>query len=92
MKNRWVRLWSGLILIGLLPLASVLIAAGLAWIGNCRLNEAMAHPCVILGFDISELLYSMGVAGWLMLVTAPLAMIGIAGLVGLAVLRLARGR
>ena len=45
-----------------------------AWIANahgCRVDEGSVHPCIINGQDYGQLLYTLGVLGWLMLVTIP---------------------
>src|SRR4051794_33413581 len=55
----------------LAPIASVAVAGFLANSHGCKLDEGSAHPCVIGGKDRSELLYTLGVLGWLMLVTLP---------------------
>jgi hypothetical protein len=34
-------------------------------------DEGSVHPCVINGKDYGQLLYTLGVMGWLMLVTLP---------------------
>jgi hypothetical protein len=34
-------------------------------------GRGSAHPCIINGQDYGELLYSLGVMGWFMLVTIP---------------------
>ena len=68
----------------LAPIGSV-VACG--WIANaygCKVDEGSVHPCIIGGVDRGELLYSMGVLGWLMLVTLPVG--GLAFLVWLAIL------
>ena len=38
---------------------------------GCKVDEGSVHPCIIGGHDYGELLYSLGVLGWLMLVTLP---------------------
>jgi hypothetical protein len=35
-------------------------------------DEGSVHPCVIGGKDYGQLLYTLGVMGWLMLITLPL--------------------
>lgn len=55
----------------LLPIISVAISSSVASVAGCTLNEAAAHPCVIVGVDFGGLLYGMGVLGWLMLLTIP---------------------
>lgn len=42
---------------------------------GCRVDEGSAHPCIINGQDYGELLYSLGVMGWLMLVTLPTGLV-----------------
>ena len=59
----------------LLPLLSMITAAMLAGMNGCPLNEGNPHPCLILGLDWGETLYSMSVAGWLMLFTLPAGML-----------------
>ena len=34
-------------------------------------GRRLSHPCIIKGHDYGELLYSLGVMGWFMLVTIP---------------------
>jgi hypothetical protein len=34
-------------------------------------DEGSVHPCTIRGHDYGQLLYTLGVLGWLMLVTLP---------------------
>lgn len=55
----------------LAPIASVAIAGVLANSHGCQLDEGSMHPCVIAGQDRGELLYTLGVLGWLMLITLP---------------------
>ena len=38
---------------------------------GCKVDEGSVHPCIINGHDYGELLYSLGVMGWFMLVTIP---------------------
>jgi len=45
-----------------------------AWIANahgCKVDEGSVHPCMVNGQDYGQLLYTLGVLGWLMLVTIP---------------------
>lgn len=55
------------------PILSVLTASAMADVLGCRLNEARAHPCLLAGQDIGELLYAMFVMGWFGLLTFPFA-------------------
>ncbi len=38
---------------------------------GCKVDEGSVHPCIINGQDYGHLLYTLGVLGWLMLVTFP---------------------
>jgi hypothetical protein len=70
----WILYWIVFVLIVLLALAPVgsVVACGLiANAHGCRVDEGSAHPCVINGKDYGQLLYTLGVMGWLMLVTLP---------------------
>ena len=45
------------------------------WIANahgCKVDEGSVHPCIINGKDYGQLLYTLGVLGWLMLALSPL--------------------
>ena len=53
------------------PGGSVILCAAIANAYGCKVDEGSAHPCIINGHDHGELLYSLGVMGWFMLVTIP---------------------
>ena len=53
------------------PIGSVMLCAGIANTYGCKVDEGSVHPCIINGHDYGELLYDLGVLGWLMLVTLP---------------------
>jgi hypothetical protein len=59
------------------PILSALIASGIAAATGSRLDEAGAHPCIIMGCDIGVLLSIMFAAGWLVLLTVPTGLIAI---------------
>lgn len=61
------------ILACLAPLISTALAGWVASSHGCTLHEGFANPCVINGIDYGETLYTMGVMGWLMLATLPIA-------------------
>jgi hypothetical protein len=61
-------------LIGAAPIISVAIAGSVANAAGCQLDEGSIHPCLINGADYGDTLYSMGVLGWLMLASIPLAL------------------
>src|SRR4029450_5301460 len=53
------------------PIGSVMLCAAIANANGCKVDEGSVHPCIINGHDYGELLYSLGVMGWFMLVTIP---------------------
>lgn len=55
----------------LAPIVSVVIASWIANTYGCKVDEGSVHPCVIGGKDYGQLLYTLGVMGWLMLLTLP---------------------
>jgi hypothetical protein len=57
--------------ISLAPVASVVTAGLLASYFHCQVDEGGVHPCAAFETDIGETLYTMGVLGWLMLITIP---------------------
>jgi len=70
----WIVYWLVLALIILVALAPVGTAIGSASIANaygCKVDEGSVHPCIIKGQDYGQLFYTLGVLGWLMLVTLP---------------------
>ncbi len=70
----WIFYWIVLVLIILVafaPVGSVVACGLIANTYNCRVDEGSVHPCVINGKDYGQLLYTLGVMGWLMLVTLP---------------------
>ncbi|KKB68291.1 hypothetical protein BBMA_3764 [Burkholderia pseudomallei MSHR1079] len=62
---------AAILVIALFPVLSVAAAGIVADAAGCELNEAAAHPCLIGGVDFGEMLYAMGVLGWLMLGSLP---------------------
>lgn len=58
-----------MVIIGIAPLASVVLAGLIAQWGGCALHEGFAQPCMVFGADIGGLLYTMAVMGWLMLIS-----------------------
>ena len=64
MSGRGKIVWMALALLGILlfagaPLISVLIASAIAQPNGCTLNEAAAHPRIVLGVNWSGLIYTM---------------------------------
>jgi hypothetical protein len=69
------------------PLLCALIAGVIANTLGCQLDEGNVHPCLIAGVDLGEILYAMGVLGWLTLATMPMGALALVGwLVALAVI------
>ena len=70
----WIFYWIVLVLIVLFAFAPIGSVMTCAWIANshgCKVDEGSVHPCIIDGKDYGHLLYTLGVLGWLMLVTIP---------------------
>ncbi|NCU20845.1 hypothetical protein [Phaeovulum veldkampii] len=62
-----------LLLIGLGPIISLLIAGTIAEVNGCALDEGGRHPCLVLGVDLGEMLYLMAASFWFSFLTLPLA-------------------
>ena len=92
-KFPWLIYWIVLVLIGVVALAPIGSVVACGWIAHahgCRVDEGSVHPCIINGKDYGQMLYTMGVMGWLMLVTLPGG--AMATVVWLVVLGLHRSR
>lgn len=92
-KFPWVIYLVVLALIGMValaPIGSLTFAGVVANSHGCQLDEGSAHPCVIGGKDYGETLYTLGVLGWLMLLTLPAGALAL--LVWLVVLLVHRSR
>jgi hypothetical protein len=63
----------GIVMFAILPFVPTVAAFFIADILGCRLNEANAHTCVLMGSDIGGLLYSMALLGWLGIATISIA-------------------
>ena len=55
----------------LAPVGSVVVCNWVANAHGCRVDEGSVHPCMIGGKDYGQLLYTLGVMGWLMIATIP---------------------
>jgi hypothetical protein len=74
----WVRAtFAGIVLVAVAPMISVLISGVVAAALGCPLDEGSPHPCPFMGVDLSEILYSMVVVGWLGLVSLPLGAVAL---------------
>ena len=58
------------------PVGSVVACGVIANVHGCRVDEGSVHPCIINGHDYGQLLYTLGVMGWFMLVTLPSGLFG----------------
>ncbi len=70
----WIVYWLAvglIILIALAPAGSVAACGLIANANGCKVDEGSVHPCIINGQDYGQLLCTLGVLGWLMLVTLP---------------------
>src|SRR6184192_2222960 len=70
----WILYWIVLVLIvlvALAPVGSVIACGVIANAHGCRVDEGSVHPCMINGKNYGQLLYTLGVMGWFMLVTLP---------------------
>ena len=85
-----------ILLIGALPMISVLVAGTNADRNNCELHEGFVNPCIIDGEDWGETLYAMGMMGWFGLVTIPGALLIAAAylliVISVAIIRYVRRR
>ena len=77
-------------LVALAPIFSVIACGMIAKAFGCRVDEGSIHPCIAHGKDYGPLLYNLGVAGWLMLLTLPAG--ALAGFLWLVALLLHRSR
>ena len=70
----WILYWIVLVpivLFAFAPIGSVMLCSVIATANGCKVDEGSVHPCIINGQDYGHLLYTLGVLGWLMLITLP---------------------
>jgi hypothetical protein len=91
-KRLMIWLLALILLFGAAPVISVLIAATVANVQGCQLDEGNVHPCVVLGADLGGLLYGMGVLGWMALMTVPMAALALLAWLAAAIVLYLRGR
>lgn len=75
----WILYWPALLLIifvALAPVASVVACGIIANANGCQVDEGSVHPCIINGKDYGQILYTLGVMGWFMLLTLPAGVLG----------------
>ncbi len=80
MKNwMWITIHAvvvlGILLLGFSPFFFVMAAGSIANANGCQLDEGSIHPCVVNGVDKGQELYTMGMMGWLGIVTLPLSIL-----------------
>ncbi len=78
------------LLIGILPVLSMLTASGIAATMGCMLDEGGSHACIIFGADWGDTLNVMFVSAWFFFLTFPLAIVGLIGLIAMGILALIR--
>ena len=66
-----------ILVLAALPLVLTLIGGSLASANGCQLDEGSIHPCIIAGVDRGELVYTLGMMGWLMLASLPLGVVAL---------------
>ena len=72
MKPRTKAIGYGIILLWMFgPLIPAIVAGVIAASFGCKLDEGNVHPCIVLGKDIGEILYTMGVMGLFAMGTFP---------------------
>ena len=60
-----------IILVALAPVGSVVACGLIANANRCKVDEGSVRPCIINGQDYGQLLYTLGVPGWLILLSLP---------------------
>jgi hypothetical protein len=88
MKRFFFYIFLAAVVIGLIPIFTVLAATLIAGIAGCDVNEGSANTCMVLGADIGSTLYTMFVMGWLGLISLPIAALGALGLLILGLISL----
>jgi hypothetical protein len=87
-----IYIYWAIIVYSLIPLASSTAAFAIAKIAGAKLNEGSPNPCIILGYDFGNILYSMLGFGWLFLFTLPTGFILLIIFTTLLVIRNAKKR
>lgn len=65
----------GLLFLCLLPVLLALLGLGVASVAGCAVDASTTHPCLILGADLGETLYTLTMLHWFGLITLPLAVV-----------------
>lgn len=64
------------LLIGFSPICVAVLAMTIANLNNCELNEAAVSSCVVMGVELGDALYSMGMMFWLAIPSMTIAFWG----------------
>lgn len=64
-------------MIAIFPAIPTLLAALIADANNCVLHEGFKNPCVVLGLEMGDILYSMGAFAWLLFFSVPVGVLGL---------------
>ncbi|TCL10032.1 hypothetical protein BXY66_2100 [Shimia isoporae] len=92
-RKRRRLIYRGLILlfaVSVLPVLLVVASSLIANVAGCTLHEGFVTECGIIGVDFGPLLHSMFTSGWFFLMTAPVAVAALVGLVIMAAIDLWR--
>ncbi|WP_404934104.1 hypothetical protein [Nitratireductor sp. L15S-10] len=73
-KTAFIVLLVVILVLAALPVLSVAFSSILASWHGCTLHEGFSNPCMIAGADRGDMLYTMFVMGWLMLISLPFGM------------------
>jgi len=74
----WGRYLLAFVIIAIVMAAPVVVSvmsSDYAAAHGCQIDEGSVHPCIIDGHDQGELFYSLGMMGWLVLLTMPLGLV-----------------
>ncbi|WP_341503448.1 hypothetical protein [Gallaecimonas sp. GXIMD4217] len=70
-------IWS--VVIGCFPLFLSLLGVLLAKLLKCNVSAAGADKCLVLGYDVGNLLYTLMMMHWLFLITGGITVLGLVG-------------
>jgi hypothetical protein len=76
MQKKTLILFSLLLIVS--PWISVTLAGKIASANGCKLNESQVYPCIVAGQDRGEMLSTMGMMGWLGIMTFMPGVVGLA--------------
>ena len=86
----FVILFFGSLLFAVFPLVPVWVSVTVTNANGCVMSELPFKPCMVLGFDVGQTLYTLSLAVWFLFVTIPHGLVGaLMGLLGMAYLFIA---